>query len=221
MDEVDAVRQRLLNVVGHELRTPATLLRGLADRLADADLEEIRSTLGPALQRNAARLERLVDDLLVAAGVTSVLPVGEPRPTAIAPAVRRAWQTLGGDDLDVTDEQALEALVHPDVLDPILSHVLDNYRKYAAGPPLVRVVADGARVQVLIEAEGERPHPEEIALAREAFYRGERAVMTSPGLGLGLAVATRLAEHAGGHLAFAARPEGGTRTVLSLPTAAA
>jgi two-component system, OmpR family, phosphate regulon sensor histidine kinase PhoR len=219
MDEVEAVRQRLLNVVGHELRTPTTLLRGLADRLADADLEEIRSTLGPALQRNAARLERLVDDLLVAAGITSVLPVGDPRPVRLTGAVRRAWHAVGGDELEVTDEHAAAALVHPDVLDSILTHVLDNYRKYAAKPPQVRIALDGARVRVLIEAEGPRPHPEEIALALEAFYRGEHAVMTAPGLGLGLAVATRLAEHAAGDLAFEAPEAGGTRTVLTLPEA--
>src|SRR6187549_2230858 len=41
LEALDLARRRFVNVVGHELRTPVTTLRGLAEELPDATLEEV------------------------------------------------------------------------------------------------------------------------------------------------------------------------------------
>jgi len=60
LDALDLARRRFVNVVGHELRTPVTTLRGLSEELADATEDELRD-LTPAIVRNARRVEALVD----------------------------------------------------------------------------------------------------------------------------------------------------------------
>jgi signal transduction histidine kinase len=65
MDSADQewLERRALNVIGHELRTPATTVRGLAELFAAGVQPDERPDLVDALVRNARRLESLVDDL--------------------------------------------------------------------------------------------------------------------------------------------------------------
>ncbi|HYD08645.1 MAG TPA: histidine kinase dimerization/phospho-acceptor domain-containing protein, partial [Acidimicrobiales bacterium] len=70
-EALDLLRRRVVNVVGHELRTPVTIVRGLAESLAVANDDVAREQLIAALVRSSARLEGLVDELLLAAGVST------------------------------------------------------------------------------------------------------------------------------------------------------
>src|SRR4051812_41588196 len=76
--EVDAIRRRVVNVVGHALRTPVTTIAGMATALESATDDNTRTMLIDGLSRNARRVELLLDELLVAAGVSTALPVGDP-----------------------------------------------------------------------------------------------------------------------------------------------
>lgn len=146
------LRRRVLNVVGHELRTPVTTLRGPADALEGAGTDTERVQLADALVRSARRLESLVDDLLVAMGVTTVS-------------------------------------------------------------------SEDDRVVVSVSSPGPDLPDADLAMATEPFYRRERAVTLVPGLGLGLAVARAraLVDHAGGSLRLARRAGGGTTTIVEVP----
>lgn len=205
-------------VVGHELRTPVTTIRGLAESLATATPAEVRERIAPALARLAARVERLLDDLLLAAGIMTALPAGAPAPEPVLAAIRSAWAALGQPEerLVVHGGGTVSALVAPGGLDRILGAVLDNAAKYGTGPVTVEVgVADG-EVRIEVTSRGPTPPPSDLALAFEPFYRGEAAVTASPGLGVGLPVARAIAEQAGGRVELWAADGGGVvaRVVL-------
>src|SRR3546814_13849502 len=74
---LDSARGRFVAVVGHELRTPMTTLRGMAEELVRTD-DAGRAELAPAVLRSARRVEGLLDALLLATEDTQVLDVGEP-----------------------------------------------------------------------------------------------------------------------------------------------
>src|SRR5581483_2869997 len=92
--DVDAIRRRVINVVGHALRTPITTMAGMATALANTDDEQTRALLVDGLVRNGRRVEALLDDLLVAAGVNTASPLDPPEPTSIVEAVQSAWHAL-------------------------------------------------------------------------------------------------------------------------------
>src|SRR4051812_13608387 len=73
--DVDAIRRRVVNVVGHVLRTPTTTIAGMAAALQSTDDETTRVELVRGIARNAGRLEELLDELLIASGVNTALPV--------------------------------------------------------------------------------------------------------------------------------------------------
>lgn len=212
------LRRRVLNVVGHELRTPVTTLRGLTDALEGAGTDAERAQITDALVRSARRLESLVDDALVAMGVTTALPVGAPRKESVVEAVRSAWTDVGGDDgLSLAGALDAQAWVPPATLGPTLARVLANHLAYGDGPVEVTVASDADRVTVHVSSAGTDLSDADLALAAEPFYRGERAVTSTPGLGLGLAVASALIEHAGGSLRLARREGGGVTTIVEVP----
>lgn len=219
--ELDAVRRRVMAVVGHELRTPVTTIRGLVDALASASPEEVREQIAPALSRLTTRLERLLDDLLLAAGIMTALPVGAPVAHEVAPAVREAWTTLGHDParLSLRGDLGVRVLVAPHGLPRVLAAVLDNAAKYGEGPVEVEVSAGEAEVTVCVTSRGRTPPAADLAMAFEPFYRGEAAVMAAPGLGVGLPVARAIAEQAGGRIELDAAEGGGVVARVVLPAA--
>jgi signal transduction histidine kinase len=96
----------------------------------------------------------------------------------------------------------------------MLVHLLDNAAKYGEHP--VRVVVASASGRVAISVESGGPEPADLPMLTEPFYRGERAVLRSSGLGVGLTVASALAEQAGGALHVVAGDRGGLVARLDL-----
>jgi len=219
--EIDLLRRRVINVVGHELRTPVTTLRGLAELLGHAEDPQAEDELHEAIKRTARRIEGLLDDLLVATGVSTALPVGQQGPVSVATAARRAWGALdalpAGKDLVVDGDAAVVA--RPGVLERIFEAVLDNAVRYGAPPVRIDVAAGDRSAVVVVTDHGPGVPAAELGLVVEPFFRGERAVLEHHSLGLGLAVARALAEQHDGELAVRNRAGGGLEVELRLPVA--
>jgi signal transduction histidine kinase len=217
-DELDILRKRTVAVVGHELRTPVTTIHGLVEELQRSDLDEIRNELAPALLRAATRLEHLLDDLLVASGVVTTLPVSTPVPVPVAATARRVWAGLDG-AIGLVVEGDATVSARPGTLDRVLGALLENAHQYGEPPIRVRSGTEGGQVTIEVESGG-APLPDgELELACEPFFRGERAVTAAPGLGLGLALARGLARHDGGELTLRARAGGGVVATVELAAA--
>jgi signal transduction histidine kinase len=210
-DNLDLLRRRVLNVIGHELRTPVTTVRGLAESLALAPDDATRTSLTDALVRSASRLERLVDDLLLASGVTTASPVGPVTEVDLAAAVQRAGWT------DAVEGGAT-ASARAAAVDRMLEPIVDNALRHGQ-PVEVRISSHGTRAIVDVESAGPELGEGDVALLCEPFFRGETAVMTAPGLGLGLAIARTIARAEGGDVHAHARVGGGLVVRLELPCA--
>ena len=71
-----------------------------------------------------------------------------------------------------------------------------------------------------VSSEGASLSPDDVHLAFELFYRGEGAVTSAPGFGLGLPVARALARQHAGDLHIEPRSGGGLDVVIDLPVSA-
>lgn len=189
-EALEFVRDRVMHVVGHELRTPITTVRGLAELLATATDEEIRDTLAPALLRNARRAEHLINDLLLAAEIDTVRPTDGPQRLDLHDVVLDA---LDGSDMRVDGRPAGEVMGHRPSIVRAVKHLIDNARAYTDGEPLMRFEADRDSVALVVvtPVDGEIA---DLELSFELFFRGEAAVTRAPGLGVGLAAARALAQ---------------------------
>jgi signal transduction histidine kinase len=198
--------RRFLADASHELRTPVTTLLGNAEYAArhGASAEVLEE-----LVRDARRLARLVDDLLVleragsardsldeivdVAGVVRSVVSGYDGRVVASPVPDAAF--VRGDAGELT--RALENLV-----ENALVHGPDE------GSVNVSVASAGDRVLVTVRDMGPGPDPTEVDRLFERFWRGPDA-SARPGSGLGLSIVAAIAERHGG----AVRVEGSAFTI--------
>ena len=206
LDRARATERRFLADASHELRTPLTALRGNAAYIARHGAD--RNALAD-LEADAARLGRLLDDLLAlerASGGEAphdVVALGE----VVDDAVRRA------PDVDVIARDEVAVSGERGALERALENLLENARVH--GPPDGRITielrAAGGRARLSVADEGPGIPAREAELAVRRFWRGTDAA-GRPGSGLGLAIVAAIAERHGGRLEIA-----GARFTLDLP----
>ena len=214
-ETLDFVRDRVIHVVGHELRTPVTTVRGLAELMATASDEELRETLLPALLRNARRTERLLDDLLLAAEVGTVRPTDDAEVVDLADVVT---EVVAGTGIRVDGWPDGRIRAHRDSVCRAVGHLVANAERYHDDAPYIRFEADDEHVTVVVVTPVDRQIGD-LELVFELFFRGEIAVTRAPGLGVGLAAAKALARLDGGDVTIE-QVEGQVLTRLVLPRAA-
>src|SRR5262249_35809089 len=117
----------------------------------------------------------------------------------------------------------LWARAQPQLLAQALDNLLDNAAKYSApGTPItLRAGRVGDDLWLAVEDEGPGVAPEGVPRRFGAFSRSEQGRRSgTPGVGLGLAVAARVAAAFGGRVAADSRPGRGSRFTIHLPAAA-
>lgn len=211
-EDLDLLRRRVLNVVGHELRTPVTTLAGVAAELQTCEDEAQRAALTEAIARLSGRLDHLVEDLLLAASIATVVPVGERRPVDVVALARERW---AGGPIEVRGEAVATARLES--LRRVLDEILGNAAVYGEPPIVVTAWEVDGRAILEVANGGPAIDEHELRLAIEPFYRGERAVTAQPGLGLGLALARTLVRADDGELSIRPGVAGGVVVRLDLP----
>ncbi len=218
--------RRFAGEASHQLRTPLTALIGQLEVALrrDRDAAEYRRVLGTALEQ-AARLRRVVEALLFLArsAVDARLPeVDRVDLAAWVPTRLRAWadHPRAADVAFAGPAQGVPAAIHPDLFGELLDALLDNALKYSAAgtPVVVRVGCEAGSGWVEVEDRGCGIAAEDVPHLFRPFFRSESARRRGvPGVGLGLAVAARVAAALGGAIAVESEPGKGTRVRVRLP----
>jgi two-component system OmpR family sensor kinase len=192
VSQVIRAEQRLTAELAHELRTPLTVIKG------EADLGRMSRGLS---DRERERFERIAEAATdMGAAMTTLLDVarggtGLDASTPVVPVIRTLLDRAArpGRTLALSGTDASAAVPH-DLLERILAPILENADRYAVRAIRVRVAEEGGRVAITIGNDGE---PVRDATEDDLFTPGFRGP-DSPGAGLGLALARRLARAAGG-----------------------
>jgi signal transduction histidine kinase len=217
--ELDGLKDSLLASVSHDLRTPLTAILGYAELMRRrGGLGERHERSAAVIERNARRLLRLVDDLLLLAQARAgtlrldVQPVdlGEVAGDAHELARPLAAQAEVALDLDVPSHGV--AMIDGDRLrlGQLLDNLVANAIKFtpAGGHVAVRVVAtDGVRRLAVSDTGPGIPEPEQARLY-EPFARAASPAV--PGAGLGLAIVREVADAHGARLVVESEPDRGT-----------
>jgi two-component system sensor histidine kinase BaeS len=206
--------------VSHELKTPLTAIRGYAEAVAEGAIapEEAAETI----VREAARLERLVRDLLELARMNKSEFSVHAEPIDLAAAAREAVGRYDaqarafGVTLEAFAPLPAPAIGDADRTVQVVSNLVENALRVTPPGGVVRVVAEPGKVAV--EDTGPGLQPDELPRAFDRFflydrYGGERPV----GTGLGLAIVKTLTEGMGGSVAVESEPGRLTRFVVRFP----
>lgn len=229
---LDRRRAAFVAAVTHEMRTPLTTFRLYTDLLADGsvtDPAETRSYLH-TLRAQSVRLASLVENVLTFARLERRRHIERETTTASA-LLQRGLPHL-------TDRAALDGMTvtwipgdaaqhpvraAPAMVEQILFNLVDNACKYGQNPdhPVIEITAwaDNRHVHLTLRDHGPGVREAPRDLFKPFVRTPERDTAASPGVGLGLALARRMARATGGELravpVTAQAP--GARFDLSLP----
>jgi two-component system sensor histidine kinase KdpD len=219
--EADRLKDGVLASVSHDLRTPLTTIKALAQEGA---LRGEANAL--AIEEQADRLGRLVADLLDLSRLKAgALPLNVELNAAedlVGAAIRQMAGLLKDRTVDTRVDFTEPALMGRfDFVQSlrIVSNLLGNALRYSppSSPIELSVHRDGAALVFGVADRGPGIPAAERERIFEPFYRAPGAPADVGGAGLGLAIARRLAELQGGTLEYAARPDGGSVFALRLP----
>ncbi|HEU5486715.1 MAG TPA: ATP-binding protein, partial [Microlunatus sp.] len=239
--ESERLQDEFIGLISHELRTPLASILGYTELLQsdEGSLPPEERSYVAVVDRNARRLLRLVEDLLlsvqVAAGSFTLTAedvdvsrlVGESvanlEPSAVASGVTVSFHPEG----------QLRLVTDPQRLGQVVENLMANAIKFTPRGGTVRLVlsraraSDGTisdpgsaptrRITLTVADDGPGMTEEEIARVTERFFRTEAARRQRVhGLGLGLAIVDAIVHAHGGQLTIASTPGAGTRITVEL-----
>jgi signal transduction histidine kinase len=229
-------QRQFLEDISHELRTPATAIRGEAEIVLHGPEKPVHE-YRLALQRIVASVQQmgvLIDDVLLLARVEAdphmVHRVATPWVDALSEAANLAEALGHGQHIEIRFDAAGEGGVAAD--DPLLAHadpdrlrqalfvVLDNAVRYSR-PHGAVTVSWGAREDALcaiVRDQGIGIDAAELPKLFVRHARGARArAHRADGSGLGLAIAQSIVHAHDGQITIESRPGAGTTVRINIP----
>ena len=219
-DQSDRARRDLVAAVSHDLRTPITTLRLLAEALGDDVVSdpETRHVYLQRMRTHIDALSALIDDLfelsrLEAGDISWSLervPLDE-LVTETVEAMRTQAEAKGVAVVASVPAHLVPARANPEKLQRVLFNLIQNAIRHtpADGSVVVRAEPVASGLEVEIADSGDGIAPGERAHVFDAFYRGGAdAARTGDGAGLGLAVSRAIVEAHGGRIWLAECSEG-------------
>ncbi|WP_298210645.1 HAMP domain-containing sensor histidine kinase [Acidovorax sp.] len=239
LQRLDQRRRQLFADLGHELRTPATAIRGEAEialRGGAKPVDEYRQTLA-RIVGGVDQLTRVIHDLLLIAKAEADQLVMRPAPVDLRALLGDAAEqaaALGaphgvqvkwladGDGAEALPAGAVAVHADADRLRQALVIVLDNAVRYSAQGATVSVGLQGVPqgVEIVVRDEGIGIDADELPSVFERFVRGRRArAHRADGTGIGLSIAQAIVLAHQGSISVESVPQQGTVVRIMLPWA--
>jgi two-component system sensor histidine kinase KdpD len=218
--EADRLKDLVLASVSHDLRTPLTAIKALAQSSAARGDENAR-----VIEEQVDRLGRFVADILDLSRLKGgVFPVTLEPNTAedlVGAVTRQVQPLLAGRALATAVDMSQPALVGRfDFVQTlrILGNLVENAIRYSppGAPVELGVTRDGDTLVFVVADRGPGIPVAERAHLFEPFHRATNSPPDIGRAGLGLSIARHLADAQGGRLRYEARAGGGSRFILEL-----
>lgn len=227
LERLELVRQEFLSNVSHELRTPLTSIVALTETLEAGALDDPANNRRflAIIQKNAARMHRLIDDILELSAIEAGNVKIHPEPVHLRPMVEDVITSLSASAASrsivirnlVAPES--EVFADPHRLMQMLTNLIDNAIKFNRENGLVSITLSRDLYDAIsVEDTGEGIPSHHLDRLFERFYRVDRARSRElGGTGLGLAIVKHLARSHGGEVSVESRIGEGTKFTIELP----
>ena len=226
---IDELRNKFVAMVVHDIRSPAVVVRGYLQLLAEAwqelDEEQIRENLSTALD-NVHQIERLAEDMATVSRLESGTFTYSLSTFSLTGLVHRVVEDLRmttGRIIDTTDVAAQPRVLADERRQAqILTNLVSNAAKYSRPGARVSVALERRERELVVRVRDEGPGLGAADVARlfRPFSRldrpGERPVK---GTGLGLYISKALVEGQGGAIWVESEPGSGSTFAWTVPLA--
>lgn len=232
LDDLELARQRdehFFASVSHELRTPLTVMIGQLGMIRDK-VSQPEDRL-PEIERQAFKLQRLVEDLVdIAAMRQGRFDMVNERLRLIdwGPYVEDSWTNFLSERVELMTtwgpQDQPDLFVDPERLEQVFVNLVRNASRYANSLVRVEVTADAEGVEVLVQDDGEdipRPNAGDGEEIFDAFVSDGMP----GGLGMGLTISREIIRAMGGDLKWVPPSQRGPNALeganflISLPAA--
>lgn len=197
----DRARERVLGMLGHDLRNPlASIALAAGDLLTSPCTEPLHRRRAAMIERGASRMRRMITDLTdfartrLGCGIPMV-----PAPCDMSAICEEAAEELRlahpGRTITVETTGELVGLWDRDRVLQVVSNLIANGIEHGEDPIEVRAEAtdDGAHVRTSVTSHGPAIPGEQLGRLFEAFYVAEGTSQRPTHLGLGLFIVDEIA----------------------------
>jgi signal transduction histidine kinase len=224
----EQVRRDFVANASHELKTPAASIQAAAETIRMAAVEDpsVIPRFASQLEREAARLSRIVSDLLDLSRLESGSQLEET--VALDAIVRDEGERFQDPAAEAGVGLSIDAAAVPRVrgsardLALLVRNLVDNAIRYTGPGGKVHVELTNANGEVVLAIADTGlgiPH-RDLPRVFERFYRVDRArSRETGGTGLGLSIVKHVAENHGGRIDVTSDLGRGTRFEVRLPSA--
>jgi two-component system phosphate regulon sensor histidine kinase PhoR len=228
LKQLERQREEFVANVSHELRTPLSLIKGYVETLLDGakDHPEVAERFLKTIERNASRLDLLIQDLLTISALESGQMTLDRQPVDLPGLSERVFAHLHSKAesrrvLLVNEMPPVSASADVNRLDQVLTNLVDNAIKYGRLEGRVTVGAkklETGALEIFVRDDGPGIPAEALARVFERFYRVDRARSRDQGgTGLGLSIVKHIVQAHGGEVRAESEPGKGATFYFTLP----
>jgi two-component system phosphate regulon sensor histidine kinase PhoR len=230
LKKLERTRKEFVANVSHELRTPLSLIKGYVETLLDGARHnpDVAERFLQTIERNAERLQLLIEDLLVLSELESGRVQLNIQSVPLRAAVEKVFEDFRSRAAEkqatlVNETAELNLQADPNRLAQVLSNLVDNAIKYGRAGGLVAVGGSPAsphEVEIFVSDDGPGIPAGSLERVFERFYRVDKARSREQGgTGLGLSIVKHLVQTQGGRVWAKSDPGHGATFYFTLPVA--
>jgi signal transduction histidine kinase len=221
--KLEALKREFMATAAHEVRTPATVIFGVAKTLAehgDSLDEGTRAKLFNAFYQASERLARLTDDLLDFTRLDARAAQLALERLSVWEVVRDATHGLSlhaEEEIRIAVPEDLSVVADRRAMEMIISNLVRNGLVHGAPPVSVTATQEDSETCISVADRGTGVAESFVSQLFEPFARPEST--SGPGAGLGLAIAQSYARQLGGRVVYEPNDGAGATFTLVLPKA--
>lgn len=232
LKELVTMQNDFVSMTSHELNTPLAVIAGSLSLVTErvfGPLNEQQEKHMAIIERNVARLQRLVRDLLDISRIDSGRLTLQPALADLRSPIMSACQALyviaqeRGIKLvfPSADSPPMKAVVDVDRMEQVVLNLVNNALRFASSRVDVTLAeiraGNGGEVRIAVEDDGPGIAEADLANLFMKFYRGQKPQQAGKGTGLGLSIVKGLVEAHDGTVSVENRKEGGSRFIVTIP----